>query len=183
MLQGIERDRCRVGRAILPTPKEQTDPCEREGSDSGLRCGALVPLLLIVAPCPAGCRMDAAAHATHVWRRTVGHGQRPWPPVFVPRRAVTGAMPADCGRASAEAERSRCAPTAPRRRGAQTAPAPGRAAHTGQSGWRGARGAKGAGRRPRSGATSAGTQRACGAIPPHPSAVGSRSGWPGGVGR
>ena len=36
MLQGIEIDRFRVGRAILPTPKEHTDPCEREGSDSGL---------------------------------------------------------------------------------------------------------------------------------------------------
>ena len=85
--------------------------------------------------------MEAAAPATHVWRRPVGHCQRPWPQVFLPRRAVTGAMLADLWRASAAAYRSRCAPQATRRRGAQTAPASGRAANQGQAGWRGARGA------------------------------------------
>ena len=78
--------------------------------------------------------MDSAAHSTHVWRRTGGTLPTPMDPGFLPRRAVTGAMPADCGSASAEAERSRCAPKAPRRRGAQTAPAPGRAANTGAVG-------------------------------------------------
>ena len=47
--------------------------------------------------------MDAAAHAPQVGRKPVGPCQRPWPQVFVPRRAVTGAMPADVGSASAEA--------------------------------------------------------------------------------
>ena len=46
--------------------------------------------------------MDAAAHAPQVGAQACPC-QRPWPQVFVPRRAVTGAMPADVGSASAEA--------------------------------------------------------------------------------
>jgi hypothetical protein len=78
--------------------------------------------------------VDAAAHAPHVCRRTGGHGRRPWPQDGVPRRAVTGAMPASVWRASAEGTRSRGAPQAPRRRGAHTAPAPGTASPTGPAG-------------------------------------------------
>jgi hypothetical protein len=86
-------------------------------------------------------RSDAAAHATHVWRRNVGHGKRQWPQDCWPRRAVTGAMPASCWSAAAEASRSRGAPQATRRRGAKTAPAPGTASNQGTAGWAWARGA------------------------------------------
>jgi hypothetical protein len=35
--QGMERDRCRVARAMVPAPQTQTTPGERQGPDSGLR--------------------------------------------------------------------------------------------------------------------------------------------------
>jgi hypothetical protein len=47
--------------------------------------------------------MDAAAHATKIWRTNVGHGQCQWPQVFVPLRSVPGAMPVYFWSASVEA--------------------------------------------------------------------------------
>ena len=83
---------------------------------------------------PKECRVDSAAHSPHVWRRHFGPWRHQWTQDCVPLRAVTGARPAYCWRASAEGTRAGCAPQATRRRGAHTAPAPGQASNTGKSG-------------------------------------------------
>ena len=53
-MKRLERDRLIVWFALLPTPIEEADPCERQGPHSGLMGLALVPLLLIVDLCPEG---------------------------------------------------------------------------------------------------------------------------------
>jgi len=78
--------------------------------------------------------VDSAAHATNVCRKNLGPWRRQWRQAGWPRRAVPGARPADGCRASAAAARSRGSPQATRRRGAKTAPAPGRASNQGTSG-------------------------------------------------
>jgi hypothetical protein len=54
LFQCIEIDRFIIGRVILPTPKDDTDPFERACPDGGLMGGALVALLLVVGTCPEG---------------------------------------------------------------------------------------------------------------------------------
>jgi hypothetical protein len=54
LFQCREIDRFIIGRAMLPTPKDDTDPCERQCPDGGLMGGALVALLLVVGTCPEG---------------------------------------------------------------------------------------------------------------------------------
>ena len=90
-----------------------------------------------LAPCrvAAGSRPAPSKHAGSMrqptrrmcCRRHWGHGRRQCPQDCLPRRAVTGAIPASLGRAAAAAERSRCSPKATSRREAQTGPAPGSA--------------------------------------------------------
>jgi hypothetical protein len=77
MFQGLEIDRFCGGRALLPTPTAQTAPCEREGSDSGLLCSALVTLRLRVEPCPAG--MPAGCRGPCHARVAQAGGTRPTP--------------------------------------------------------------------------------------------------------
>ena len=50
----MEIDRFIIGRVMLPTPKDDTDPFARECPDGGLRGGALVALLLGVGMGPEG---------------------------------------------------------------------------------------------------------------------------------
>ena len=64
-MKRLERDRLIVWFALLPTPREDADPCERQGPHSGLMGLALVPLLLLVALCPEGMpdRLRCPLHA------------------------------------------------------------------------------------------------------------------------
>jgi hypothetical protein len=50
----LEIDGFIVRRALLPTPKENPDPFERQGPHSGLMGFALIALLLVVDLCPEG---------------------------------------------------------------------------------------------------------------------------------
>ena len=54
MLQRLERDGRIVGRAVLPTPIQDAEPCERQCPDDGLMGLALVALLLVVHLRPEG---------------------------------------------------------------------------------------------------------------------------------
>lgn len=52
--QGIERERCIVERAMLPSPQEHTNPCERQRPNGGLMRGTLLAVLLVVGAGPEG---------------------------------------------------------------------------------------------------------------------------------
>jgi hypothetical protein len=54
VFQGIEIDRFVVGRSMLPTPKEDTDPFERQCPDGCLMGLSLLALFLVVNTCPEG---------------------------------------------------------------------------------------------------------------------------------
>ena len=54
MFQDVEIDRFIVGRSILPTPKEDTDPFEGQGAHGRLVRLAFIALLLIIDLCPEG---------------------------------------------------------------------------------------------------------------------------------
>ena len=141
-MERLERGGRIVRGAILPTAREEAGIHVKAKARTAAWCA--VPLSRCCWEetwAQQACRVDAAAHATNVCRRNVGHRKRQWTQAFLPRRSVTGAMPAYFWRSSAEASRSRCAPKVTRRRGAKTAPAPGKASHKGKSGWHWARGA------------------------------------------
>jgi hypothetical protein len=53
-IERLERGRLSVGGSLLPTPREQTNPCERQGPHGGLRGFPRVALLLGIDPCPEG---------------------------------------------------------------------------------------------------------------------------------
>jgi hypothetical protein len=171
-MERLEIGRLLVREALWPTAIEDTAPCEGQGSHSSLGRLALVALLLGIDLGQKECRMDSAAHATNVCRRNGGPWRCLWPQDFVPRRSVPGARPAYFWRSSAAVKRARCSPKATRRRGAKTAPAPGKASTKGQSGWAGARCAMAASKAAmackvtRSWATKAGPRRGLGAITP-----------------
>ena len=54
VVERLARGRCVVRRAILPTPREDADPCECQGAHGGLVGFALVALLLGEDACPEG---------------------------------------------------------------------------------------------------------------------------------
>ena len=53
-IERLERGRLIVRGALLPTPRENTNPCERQGPHGGLMGFPLVALLLVIDPCPEG---------------------------------------------------------------------------------------------------------------------------------
>ena len=53
-MERLERGRLIVREALLPTTREDTDPCEGQGSHSSLVRCALVALLLVIDLCPEG---------------------------------------------------------------------------------------------------------------------------------
>src|SRR5713101_9982625 len=53
-MERLERGGLIVRRAILPTARENADPCEGQGAHGRLVCLALVALLLVIDLCPEG---------------------------------------------------------------------------------------------------------------------------------
>ena len=53
-IERIEINGLIVRGSILPTPKENAEPLERQGAYGRLVCFALVALLLVIDPCPEG---------------------------------------------------------------------------------------------------------------------------------
>src|SRR5215510_5612262 len=53
-IERIEIDGLIVWGSILPTPKENAEPLERQGAYGRLVCFALIALLLVIDPCPEG---------------------------------------------------------------------------------------------------------------------------------
>src|SRR5262249_9434466 len=102
-MKGLEIDGLIVWRALLPAPREDADPCERQCPYGGLMGFALVALLLVVHLRPERMPDRLAAHSTHVCRRNFGHLSRQCTQDFLPLRSVTGAIPAYFWSSAAEA--------------------------------------------------------------------------------
>jgi hypothetical protein len=54
VVERLERDRLLIGGAVLPTPREEAEPCERQGPYGRLMGVALVTLLWVIELCPEG---------------------------------------------------------------------------------------------------------------------------------
>ena len=73
-MECLERGRLIVWGALLPTPREDAEPCEGQGSYGRLVRLALLALLLIKTCAQKECLVDAAAHSTTCVAGTVDPG-------------------------------------------------------------------------------------------------------------
>jgi hypothetical protein len=97
-LQGMQKDRVRVARSMLPAAQEQTNPGERQCPHRGLRGRPLVPLLLVVGAGPAGMPRGVRRPCDARWAQELGALETPVTPGLVaaacrPRRNASILLP------------------------------------------------------------------------------------------
>ena len=99
----LQIDGCIVRGALLPTPREEAEPCERSRPDGGLVRLALVTVLLRGGLGPEGVADRFGGPLHNRLSQGRGHWRGQCTQDVFPLRSVTGAMPAYFWRASAEA--------------------------------------------------------------------------------
>src|SRR5262249_27096077 len=76
-VERLEIDRFIIRRAILPTPREDANPCACQGPHGRLGCLACIAMLLIIDLCPSGIARGCRRPLDKRWAEELGTLEAP----------------------------------------------------------------------------------------------------------